>query len=492
MVTKIAKPEHVFDRDAEWAALTRFAESESSAVRLGVVSGRRRQGKTFLLDALAQQTGGFYFVGAEETEREALNRLGRALGTRAGIGGQIQLASWDEAIDQLYATVPEGLIIIDELPYLLAVNPAVASLLQSALDPGGVARRGKAKLLVCGSAMSVMGGLLAANAPLRGRASLELIVRPMDYRTAARFWELADQPETAFLVHSVVGGTPAYRNEFVDSDRPSDREDFDNWVVRTVLNPTVPLFREARYLLAEETGARDAALYNAVLSAIALGNNTRGGIAGYLERPSTHIAHPLTVLEDSGLVVKEPDAFRTGRSAYVIAEPLITFYAAVMRRNWSLLERGMAEQAWAAGRQTFASQVLGPHFEMLCREYALEISTVLFGQLPGSVSAGTVADPSQRSQIQIDVAVLSPDGAVISLGEAKWQRQMGITHLQRLRRAKELLGAKGLDVSRTVLACYSASGFSDDLRALAAVVPDVRLIGLDEIYREADSGKGGS
>ena len=55
--------------------------------------------------------------------------------------------------------------------------------------------------------MPVMGQLLAGQAPLRGRASLELLVRPLGYRDAARFWN-ADDPELAVLLHAVVGGTP--------------------------------------------------------------------------------------------------------------------------------------------------------------------------------------------------------------------------------------------------------------------------------------------
>jgi uncharacterized protein len=47
-----AKPPDMFDRDEEWAALSRFAADERPGATLGVVSGRRRQGKTFLLDAL--------------------------------------------------------------------------------------------------------------------------------------------------------------------------------------------------------------------------------------------------------------------------------------------------------------------------------------------------------------------------------------------------------------------------------------------------------
>ena len=80
-----------------------------------------------------------------------------------------------------------------------------------------------------------MGGLLSGPAPLRGRAGLELIVQPFGYREAARFWGISD-PRLAVLVHSVVGGTPAYRRELVH-DTPAGLADFDAWVTRTVLNP---------------------------------------------------------------------------------------------------------------------------------------------------------------------------------------------------------------------------------------------------------------
>jgi uncharacterized protein len=161
-------------------------------------------------------------------------------------------------------------------------------------------------LLLCGSAMSVMGQLLAGQAPLRGRASLELLVSPFGYRDAARLWG-ADDPELAVLLHAVVGGTPAYRREFVAFDAPDGRDDFDSWVLRTVLNRQSPLFREARYLLAEETEIRDPGLYHSVLAAIASGNQTNGGIANYIGRKSADITHPLNVLEDAALITREPD-----------------------------------------------------------------------------------------------------------------------------------------------------------------------------------------
>jgi hypothetical protein len=55
-----------------------------------------------------------------------------------------------------------------------------------------------------------MGKLLSGQRPLRGRAGIEFLIRPLDYRVAADFWDISD-PRLAIRVHSIVGGTPTYR-----------------------------------------------------------------------------------------------------------------------------------------------------------------------------------------------------------------------------------------------------------------------------------------
>lgn len=285
-----------------------------------------------------------------------------------------------------------------------------------------------------------------------------------------------------------------YRREFVAGDAPESLEDFDSWVLRTVLNPQVPLFREARYLLAEETEIRDVALYHAVLGAIAGGHTTRGGIANTIGRSSTDIGHPLSVLEDAQLVIREGDPFNRGKSVYRVAEPLIVFYEAIMRREWTRLERGNPEAAWRNSRATFLSQVVGPHFEGICREWAMSVESAVFGDLPGQVAAATVNDPRDRKQIQIDVAVLAPEETdrprrILSLGEVKWDRTMTLGHVDRLRRARELLAAKGYDTSQTILTCYSGAGFDENLLAIGTSpgqpqkqADSPMLVDLDTIY----------
>jgi AAA+ ATPase superfamily predicted ATPase len=490
--TRAGRPPHVLGRDAEWHALADFAGRQLPHAMFGVVSGRWRMGKTYLLRALVEQYGGFYFGATAATETESLRQFAAALAEHVGSPVAFSFATWDDAVSYLFglAAPRDGgrplLVVIDEFPYLAKAAPELPSLIQREIDRFQV-EESRMRLLLCGSAMSVMGGLLASTAPLRGRAQLELVVRPFGYRAAAEFWGVADSPALSARLHAVVGGTPAYRRQFLADDVPGSLEEFDAWLCRTVLSPLSPLFREARYLLAEEADIRDTALYHSVLAAVAQGNSTRGGIAGYIGRKSVDISHPLNVLEDSHLLVREADVFRAGKSQYRITEPLINFYEAVMRPSWARLESGQAVDVWAQSAERFAAQVAGPHFEAMCREYVLGPGRALVGSALGQVGSGVVSDQVARRQIEIDVAVVEPGAAdsraaVHLLGEAKWGTVMGLSHLERLARARELLAGRGLDTTGCALACFSGAGFSEALRGEAARTGDVLLVGLDELY----------
>lgn len=484
------KPAGMFDRDFEWAELIRFASYDAPQATLGVVSGRRRQGKTYLLDALTRATSGFMFTATETTEADALRQFGRDLAAHVGEPVPWRFESWSEAIARLMRIATDGpkTVVIDEFPFLAKPTPALPSLVQRMLDPSEQRSNTPVRLLLCGSALSFMGQLLAGNAPLRGRAGLELVVPTLDFRLAGRFWGIEHLP-TAVLANAIVGGTPAYRKEFVQGDVPDGPGDFDDWVVRAVLNPGRPLFREARYLLAEEPDLRDTALYHSVLAAIADGNTSRSGIANYLARRSTDLAHPLGVLADVGMVSHETDAFRRNRSTYRISEPLVTFYHAVMRPVWGDIERpGRAAVVWKHARQKFLSKVVGPHFEGMCREWARwHASPETCGGHVSRVAGGTVNDARAKATYEVDVAVFgqSDDGAevLLAIGEAKWHETVGIAQLQRLERVRELLRARGdLRADRTRLFLYSGTGFTDQVRERAVIDQDVQLVDLERLY----------
>jgi hypothetical protein len=127
----------MFDREYEWAALTGFATDPTRGATLGVVSGRRRQGKTFLLRSLCQATGGFYFAADEATDGESLHRVGEVLADYLGSPAPLAFDSWHQVMDALLAlgrdrTEPIP-VVIDEFPYLGKANPRLPSIVQNAL-----------------------------------------------------------------------------------------------------------------------------------------------------------------------------------------------------------------------------------------------------------------------------------------------------------------------------------------------------------------------
>jgi hypothetical protein len=480
----------MFDRDEEWAALSQFSVNDRAGATLGVVSGRRRQGKTFLLDALCKADDGFFFAATEATDSESLRQIGSQLSEYNTVPVPLRPANWREVLDALLALGKNRPVTgaIDEFPYLAKANPELPSLIQAAFGPRREERlRSRTRLLLCGSAMSFMGRLLSGTAPLRSRAGLEMIVPTLDYRLAAQFWEIED-PVLALLLYSVVGGTPAYRDGVARGRGPQSVEDLDHWVAENVLSRFSPLFREVRYLIAEEPGIRDNAVYHSVLSAVAEGNGTRGGIASYLERKATDISHHLSVLEDAGLLARDVDVFRPGRSVYRISEPLIAFYHAIMRPEWSRLERrGQAEQVWRDSAHRFATSVVGPRFEQVCRDWMQAYAPPEVNGIPVShVGSGLVNDPEQRKSHEIDVAAFGHDAdgrrVLLAIGEAKWAETVGMGHLARLRRVKDLLlraGQPGAETARLLL--FGSTEPSAQLRA-AAAAGEAQLIGLHDLY----------
>ena len=79
---RLTKPQDVFDREREWSDLVDFASSPDPGLRLAIVRGRRRQGKSFLLRRLARACNGFYYQALEEERTQALESFGAALGRR--------------------------------------------------------------------------------------------------------------------------------------------------------------------------------------------------------------------------------------------------------------------------------------------------------------------------------------------------------------------------------------------------------------------------
>jgi hypothetical protein len=380
------------------------------------------------------------------------------------------------------------IVILDELPFLVGKAPEVPSVIQRLFDEARSNTSLSFRLLLCGSVMSVMSGLLSGAHPLRGRATLELLVRPFDFRMAARFWRIRN-PNAVFLVHAIVGGTPGYRDLLAGSP-PSKPSDLPEWLFGGVLNPSHALFTEAEYLLTEDPAISDRALYQSVLSAITQGAHTQREIGSRLGRTDQAMQHPLLVLERAGLIRRDADVLLGRRPLIRIADPMLRFHHAVIRPDVVRFESRRTREAWAAGTPRFETQILGPHFEDLAREWTFRFAAPsTLGGEPESVGFTQVNDPVRRERFEVDVVAVatrrgrhSKRPALLAIGEAKaGAQQRGPGDLARLDRLRHLLAGRAM-IESTRLLLFSRGGFTNELVAEARRRGDVELVDLARLY----------
>lgn len=488
---RIPYPDGMVGREAEWARLDEFVTGGERVATLGVVWGRRRIGKSFLLEAVAERTGGFYYEAVRGSGAEALRDLGERLGAYQRAAAPLALADWESAISAMLAVggERETVVMLDEFPYLLEHSPALDSILQRAL---GARRRGRGssrvRLILCGSAMSIMRNILAGTAPLHGRASLDLRMSPFDFRVARRLHGV-DDLRTAFRVFSVIGGVAAYAREMVGNDLPGHARDFDRWVTRRVLSPAAPLFHEATLLLSDDpitSQARKINLYHATLAGVATGHHAHRTLTSYVKIPGASLAPIIDTLVAAELITRVQDPIRDNRPTYHPADPLIRFHYAVIRRHHERLARHDADtmQVWRSLAPPFESHIVGPVFEDAARFWTGHIASQLtIGGSPDHVGPTTLVLPD-GSVRELDVVVAADDArepsarTVLAIGEAKSGERITVRHLRRLEEARSALGDRA-GGARLIL---FGVRFAPDLRTMANARHDVELVDLDRLY----------
>jgi len=500
-----AKPFDVFDRDEEWADLAEFATSPLPGLRIAIVYGRRRQGKSYLLRRLAEASGGIYHLATEQVESVSLGRFADSLAAWHGLSaGSFGFDGWESALGtaaELMAahsrTAPgvhvPAVLVLDEFPYLAHESPGIASIVQGLYDrigPGAVESAPPLKLILCGSAISVMSGLLSGTKALRGRGALELRIKPFGYRDARAYWGI-ENIEAAFRHNAFIGGTPGYRELTPDPRFPESVEQVGAWLSRNVLRSSAPLFSEAERVVHEDPRIRDSAAYGSILAAVAAGETSPTKIGGLLGRPATSLNYQLGMLETAGFIERRQDLLLERRPVITITDPIVRLHHLVIEPYLGDLEAGRAQRVWVEVQHTVESKILGPHFEALAGEWTARYAQDEAGLEAGAVGQSVISCREHKTGHEIDVLALArgarprTTGTPIAfLAEAKSrERSPGLAELRRLEHLRDLLTAAGHDATGATLGLFSTSGFTSELAAEAAR-PGRRilLIGLEEIY----------
>jgi len=456
-------------RDRELHALDKLYKSDK--FEFAVIYGRRRVGKTALINQFIGDKKAIYFMGVESNEKQNLENLSKSIiEYSSGIHADTSFVSFQAALEYVFKLAENERIIlaIDEYPYVARSSKSLASTLQLLIDK--YKDTSKLMLILCGSSMSYMEDhVLAYKAPLYGRRTAQMKILPFDFEESCRYFNNLSDEDKA-LIYGIVGGTPQYLLQM--SDKLSVEENIKN----TYLNPMSFLYEEPINLLKQEV--REPAIYNAIITAIATGHTRMSEISTKVGEDTNVCANYLKNLMNLGIIQKEtPYGEKASKkSVYSIEDNMFYFWYRFVLDNNSVIARGAADIVYKRIEPQL-SDYMGRVFEEICMQYLWK--QLLAGNAPiefASLGRWWGNDPIQRSQAEIDI-MGEQDRESALFAECKWRNEKVDLDI-----LETLIGrSKLFRYTKVHYYLFSKSGFTKGCKDKAEEMGNVTLVSYADI-----------
>ena len=357
-----------FGRENELNTLNRLYNSNK--FEFAVIYGRRRVGKTALINEFTKDKDTIFFTGVETNQKQNLENFSRCIMEyNIGVPVDTSFPSFQAALEYVFelAKTKRIVLVIDEYPYVARASKSLASTLQLLIDKNK--DDSKLLLILCGSSMSYMEDhVLAYKAPLYGRRTAQLKIRPFDFFEACNYFTKLSSIDKA-LAYGIVGGTPQYLMQL--DENLSIEENIKN----THLNPASSIFEEPNNLLKQEV--REPAIYNAVITAIATGSSKMNEISNKIDEETSVCASYIKNL----LTVKNQAARRFTPLRITCSDFGIALCRKILRLfpaeqlTWHTAALPLKfPPTWAACSRTFVNSICG---SCSLKEGARSISAIL-------------------------------------------------------------------------------------------------------------------
>ena len=320
-------------RERELKALEKLYASNK--FEFAVIYGRRRVGKTALINQFINDKRAVYFMGVESNEKQNLENFSRSIFEYSnGMGMETSFLSFQAALEYVFKLAENEtlILVIDEYPYAARSSKSLASTLQFLIDK--YKETSKLMLILCGSSMSYMEDqVLAYKSPLYGRRTAQMKVLPFDFEETCRYFSGFSAEDKA-LVYGIAGGTPQYLLQM------DDRLSIEDNIKNTYLNPISFLYEEPVNLLKQEV--REPAIYTAIITAIASGASRMSEISNKVGENTNVCSVYIKNLINLGIVQKEAPYGETAsrKSVYSIEDNMFRFWYRFVSENNAVIARG--------------------------------------------------------------------------------------------------------------------------------------------------------
>lgn len=441
------------DRIDELETLEREYDRDDAA--FVVIYGRRRVGKTTLINHFCEDKRSIYFLATEENESENRNSFKNLVSDKFGneLLASASLTNWEPIFKVIAEESRQErlVLVIDEFQYLCKANPAFSSIMQKIWDE--ILQKENVMLILCGSLINMMTSqVLNYDSPLYGRRTAQIKLKQIDFSYYHEFNEklsLDDQ----ILQYAVTGGVPKYINLF------TKKKNIYTAIKDNILSTGSFLYAEPEFLLQKEVS--EIGSYFSVLKTIAAGNHKLSKIATSLGVPQSNLTTYLKNLIDLDIVEREipiteenPEKSKMG--LYMIKDNFISFWFKFVYPNKSLIESGQMKYVEDKIRMNFIDNHVSYVFEDICR-------TKVWDLLSEGISFNRVGRWWGAKDVEIDIVAYDSVGTDMIFGECKYSKnKKGLSVLESLQsKAKSVNWKKNSRNEYFII--YSKNGFTDDL-----------------------------
>lgn len=335
-----------FGREKELLHLNK--RYKSNTFECAVVYGRRRVGKTALINEFCKGKETVFFSALNASSQENLEALSKAIYAKDhpdAVNAPV-FSDYDAALTEVTRmSMDKRLIfVIDEYPYLAKAEKSISSRLQHMIDH--VWQESKLFLILCGSSMSFMEyQVLGYESPLYGRRTAQYKIQALTYREMTVFNPRLSNEQQA-LIYGITGGIPHYINKLNILD------DVDEALQENLFDPSGYLFEEPENLLKQEL--REPAIYNSVISAVAGGATRSNEISTKVGLESGICAKYLKVLLELGILKKETPVMEktSKKTIYLIGDNFFRFWYRFVPKNMSAIHAGRFSRIYAQAVKT--------------------------------------------------------------------------------------------------------------------------------------------
>jgi len=429
------------------------------------IYGRRRVGKTTLIQQFIKNKDSVYYLAAQEPVNQQVKEFKNLMADHINdeFLRNSDISNWKSLFTYLKQNMDaerKSCIVIDEVTFIIRKNDSFPSYLQKFWD--NFLKDSNTSLVLSGSLIGLMKeSILSQSSPVYGRRTGQINLKPLSIEHLAKLFDTSKQ---SIKLYSILGGIPKYYEE-VDYNKEFPE------VINQMLDPESFFFEEGIFLLSQEF--KELGNYNAILQSISKGNHRATKIANDIGMETRQIYTYLDKIYEIGLIEeKRPITEKNTKSRnkrYYLEDNFTRFWYKIIFPERSRIQ---SEEVKYKNIKKQLKHLISQSFKEISRETIRKTGNY---QKVGRWWC---------KEDEIDIVALNEEKEEILFGECKWtETKVGTELLTKLEEKSQKVRWQNQKTRTEKYSLFSKNGFTEKMREKTEERKDITLYNLEKIRK---------